>query len=445
MAALEPDCTEDSARQTVSGHHSNPFPLRAATSALENLDDLLMLVTQEEKRAVDKSIAEIKECGVFKKMCEREIKKVDLNILLDAAYRSGTGEQIAEARISLGDLRMKDCAEHYGQVKYNSNDSVLNARARLGSITTERTYNHYDTEEFTRILEIAKQEKNATLEVLTLYEASLHLDGIRRVPFTTQHSSYPELVILKSRASTPSILAKALFLCGEFQSNETILLNRSQSERIGLFDHYEEALKLAQNTGDLGLQMNILSRVLSLSGRYVDFTERVTLLYDKALGHATTLDLELGAYAFTAFCKADRTTTEWRARENQNPGPFFISNSIDPLILIGFADTRYGAWENHYWQALNLGKQRYNLQIQAQAHIGLGDAGIEGNIGHYQQALRIAREIKELKLQALALIGLATQGVNSPDHCKEALQLSLQLEDRPLQEYARFVHKQLSF
>ena len=110
--------------------------------------------------------------------------------------------------------------------------------------------------------------------------------------------------------------------------------------------------------------------------------------------------------------------------------------SLQAEAHIGLGNARDGDDKAHYREALGLAGEIGDKSLQAQAHIGLGNARDGDRIVHYREALRLAGEIGDESLQAQARIGLgnARAGV---ENYREALGLAGDIGDKSLQAQAR--------
>ena len=80
--------------------------------------------------------------------------------------------------------------------------------------------------------------------------------------------------------------------------------------------------------------------------------------------------------------------------------------SLQAEAHIGLGNARDGDDKAHYREALGLAGEIGDKSLQAQAHIGLGNARDGDQKVHYREALRLAEDIKDISLQCHALIGL---------------------------------------
>jgi len=112
--------------------------------------------------------------------------------------------------------------------------------------------------------------------------------------------------------------------------------------------------------------------------------------------------------------------------------------SLQAEAHIGLGNARDGDQKVHYREALRLAGDIGDKSLQAQAHIGLGNARDGDDKAHYREALGLAGEIGDKSLQAQAHIGLG----NARDgdrivHYREALRLAGEIGDESLQAQAR--------
>ena len=111
--------------------------------------------------------------------------------------------------------------------------------------------------------------------------------------------------------------------------------------------------------------------------------------------------------------------------------------SLQAEAHIGLGNARDGDGKDHYRKALRLAGDIGDKSLQAEAHIGLGNARDGDDKAHYREALGLAGEIGDKSLQAQAHIGLGNaRDGDQKVHYREALRLAEDIKDISLQCHA---------
>ena len=111
--------------------------------------------------------------------------------------------------------------------------------------------------------------------------------------------------------------------------------------------------------------------------------------------------------------------------------------SLQAEAHIGLGNARDGDDKAHYREALRLAGEIGDKSLQAEAHIGLGNARDGDDKAHYREALGLAGEIGDKSLQAQAHIGLGNaRDGDQKVHYREALRLAEDIKDISLQCHA---------